>query len=104
MNLGKLDAPKTLDLNEFVQLGYLQEVNRCFFHPLGLALSVQRDKETGDIVSLGPIWDVRHDSEDMVFDQVDQEKYRYIEVQWHRRDLDRTLRLGFMIQPVGEQD
>ena len=29
-----------LDLGEFVEFGYLQEVNRTFLHPLGLALAV----------------------------------------------------------------
>ncbi len=31
---------KFLDLKEFVETGYLQEANRLFFHPLGLALAV----------------------------------------------------------------
>jgi len=41
-------GPSINDMNqmtvgEFIRDGYLQEVNRLFFHPLGLALSVRLD-------------------------------------------------------------
>lgn len=31
---------KYIDIREFVEFGYLQELNRVFLHPLGLALEV----------------------------------------------------------------
>ena len=36
------DLP-TMSLNELKEMGYLQEVNRQFFHPIGLALAVIGD-------------------------------------------------------------
>ena len=47
---------KKINIKEFVEQGYLQEVNRQFFHPLGLALEV---KKTGDEYQLDGIWDFR---------------------------------------------
>lgn len=58
---------KYLDLTEFRDLGYLQEVNRLFFHPLGLALEVYTDTDTGDVTHLGGIWDYRGDPEGVLF-------------------------------------
>lgn len=39
------DETKYIDVAEFRELGFLQEANRQFFHPLGLALSVVRLSE-----------------------------------------------------------
>ena len=58
--------PKRMDLTEFRNEGYLQEVNRQFFHPLGLALEVVME-EDGTISRLGGIWDYRDDPEGMFF-------------------------------------
>ena len=41
-----------MDIAEFVEFGYLQEVNRRFFHPLGLMLVVSRDSD-GHVSLLG---------------------------------------------------
>ena len=57
---------KRMNLNEFQKEGYLQEVNRLFFHPLGLALEVVVNND-GEIESLGGIWDYRADPEGMLF-------------------------------------
>lgn len=56
---------KKMDIKEFRDKGFLQEANRLFFHPLGLALEVKNvntDKEC-----LGGIWDYRDDPEGMLF-------------------------------------
>lgn len=37
--------PKRIDIAEFRELGFLQEANRVFFHPLGLALEVVTEDE-----------------------------------------------------------
>jgi hypothetical protein len=39
---------KHMDIKEFRELGYLQEANRLFFHPHGLALGVTTVDEDGD--------------------------------------------------------
>lgn len=43
---------KYLDINEFVDGGYLQEVNRQLLHPLGLALEVTTADEPAAIITL----------------------------------------------------
>lgn len=64
---------KRIDIKEFRERGYLQEVNRLFFHPLGLALEVIIDEEDGSM-HLGGIWDSRDDPEGILFDEFDSEK------------------------------
>ena len=61
-----------MDLNEFRDAGYLMEVNRVFFHPLGLALAVTFDKDTGKVTALEGILDSRDDPEGFIFDELDE--------------------------------
>jgi hypothetical protein len=58
---------KRMDIKEFQEKGFLQEANRRFFHPLGLALEIiiGDDEES---YSLGGIWDYREDPEGFFFD------------------------------------
>jgi hypothetical protein len=60
---------KMMDLTEFRDLGLLQEVNRCFFHPLGLALAVNVSVEDGAYVvdSIAGIFDNRDDPEGYIY-------------------------------------
>lgn len=60
------DVVNRIDLAEFRRLGYLQEVNCCFFHPLGLALEVVTEDD--GTTTLGGVWDYRDDPEGMIFD------------------------------------
>lgn len=57
---------KTLSIKEFKEGGYLQEVNRTFFHPLGLALAINWG-ETEEECSLAYILDSREDPEGFIF-------------------------------------
>lgn len=57
---------KYMDIKEFREAGFLQEANRLFFHPLGLALEVGIDDDTG-VEFLAGIWDYRDDPEGMVY-------------------------------------
>lgn len=59
----KPDNIKRMDIKEFHELGFLQEANRQFFHPLGLALEVRVDDDGN--YSLGGVWDYRDDPEGM---------------------------------------
>jgi hypothetical protein len=61
--------PQFISVAEFREAGFLQELNRCFLHPHGLALSVEIDEETGE-ESFGPIWDSRMDPEGLLFADV----------------------------------
>jgi hypothetical protein len=49
----------TISVKEFRELGFLQELNRQFLHPLGLALEVRVDSDGNE--TLGDIWDFRTD-------------------------------------------
>lgn len=71
---------KRIDIKEFRAKGFLQEVNRKFFHPLGLALEVIIKDETGE-ESLGGIWDYRDDQEGMFFESamISKDKIDHIE-------------------------
>jgi len=65
-NKGKDETIKRIDIKEFRELGYLQEINRLFLHPLGMALEViVNDEDDSEI--LGGIWDYREDEEGMFF-------------------------------------
>jgi hypothetical protein len=58
---------KKIDIKEFRELGFLQELNRQFLHPMGFALEVIVDDETGE-EQLGGIWDYRYDPEGIIYD------------------------------------
>lgn len=69
---------KYIDVKEFRELGFLQEANRQFFHPLGLALEVVVDEDGEE--SLGNIWDYRDDPEGILYseDMIDLVKVGYV--------------------------
>lgn len=69
---------KRMNIQEFRHLGFLQEANRLFFHPLGLALEVII---TDEEESLGGIWDFRNDPEGILFKQgmIEEEKIKRVE-------------------------
>ena len=70
---------KRMDIKEFRELGYLQELNRNFLHPLGLSLEVIIDEETGG-ERFGGIWDYRDDPEGLLFAEntITMEKAAYV--------------------------
>lgn len=72
---------KYIDIEEFREIGFLQEANRQFFHPLGLALEVQVDDDGN--WSLGGIWDYRDDPEGVLFVDLTSEE-----------DIDRAVRVS----------
>lgn len=94
---------KTITVHEFWQLGFLQELNRQFLHPLGLALEVEVD-EKGHAKGLGRIWDYRDDPEGIIFETgnvVDfREKAARVEAHRELMSKSRIARLGYWVQPV----
>ena len=56
---------KYFSLKNFLKKGYLQEVNRKFFHPLGLAMEVVQNDDGS--YQLGGVWDYRKDPEGIWF-------------------------------------
>ena len=90
---------KTMDIEEFRSEGYLQEVNRRFFHPLGMALYI--NKEADGRETLGGIFDSRDDSEGYRFAHnapPDEIKKKNIQDMWDEKEVVRRKVLGYMIQ------
>jgi hypothetical protein len=89
-----------LPVAEFRQTGFLQEVNRQFLHPLGLALSVELAPDGSE--RLGAIWDCRDDPEGIRFvpSAVDPDKARRVAEQRERLAGSRQARLGYVVQPA----
>jgi hypothetical protein len=89
-----------MEVHEFVAVGYLQEVNRRFLHPLGLALEVE---VTDDGMRLSGVWDCRDDPEGIYFEGASPTRgpkaARIDELLSERADA-RLAKLGFLIQPV----
>jgi hypothetical protein len=91
---------KYLSLRDFVQLGFLQEANRQFFHPHGLALEVRTD-DTGAVVALGGIWDSRDDPKGIVFGDVpDRDKRDRVADEYERHREARLRLMGDVRQPL----
>lgn len=91
---------KYLDIAKFREDGYLQEANRLFFHPLGLALEVSIDDDGTE--TLGRIWDYRDDPEGMLFGTglLSQEKVDKIALEWAAKAHVRREQYGFIVQPA----
>ena len=87
-----------LSVTEFRELGYLQELNRRFLHPLGLAIEVQINPDGSE--ELGGIWDSRDDPEGIIYGEgiIDHDKARYVYDQEAARKHVRVEMLGFNIQ------
>jgi hypothetical protein len=101
--------PKKIDIKEFTELGYLQEVNRQFLHPLGLALAIFIN-EDGEY-KLDSIWDSRDDSQGFRYDLKNssieriknfQRKFTYIQQQKEKFKKERLKVLGEDIESIPE--
>ena len=93
---------KYMDIKEFREEGYLQEVNRLFLHPLGLALEVVVDNDTGK-ERLGSVWDYRDDPDGIVYEELgmeDAKKAEYISALAETKAKSRSRHLGYVVQPV----
>lgn len=102
---------KVMSAKEFTKSGYLQEVNRRFFHPLGLAMSVERDKDNDDecYYKFFSIIDSRDDPEGFIFDtekmsieEIDEmcKKIEFIDKEINKRKEARIKEVGSIIQDI----
>lgn len=90
-----------IDIREFREHGFLQELNRQFLHPRGLALEVVLEEDGTE--RLGGIWDYRDDPEGIVFlDAPDPQKAQLAEEELERHRAERINSFGWVVQPVGE--
>jgi len=90
-----------LDVKTLRDDGYLQEVNRAFFHPLGLALEVVVDQNCPAILR---IQDFRDDPEGVRYEGLDlrPKANRLMEIHKFRRLL-REKALGYWQQPISSE-
>lgn len=102
-NIEPRRQPTKMTAKSFQNAGYLQEVNRRFFHPLGLAMWI--DPETDEM----GIFDDRADPDGWQFgapDQVGVELMRLkaaaIDAEIDQRRLARYKALGYWVQPLDE--
>lgn len=58
-----MDNIKKMSAKEFRELGLLQEVNRLYLHPMGLALEIVVEDDGTE--HFGEVWDYRADPEGM---------------------------------------
>lgn len=86
---------KRIKIAEFRKKGFLQEANRQFFHPLGLALEVAVDDVTGD-EKLGGLWDYRDDPEGIVYGdgEIDASKIAEVAAEAERHRVAREALFG----------
>lgn len=94
------DDIKRIDAGEFRELGFLQEANRLFFHPHGLALEVVRNEDGS--YEFGGVWDYRDDPEGIVFTEPpDKDKTERVLEEYNRHLAPRLAMFGYALQPVG---
>lgn len=91
---------KYITPSELISHGYLQEANRQFFHPLGLALEVNRIE--GVWKESLRIQDWRDDPEGVIFepDVIDKTKMDNILSELKKRVSVRMRLLGNVVQPL----
>ena len=90
---------KSIDIKEFREQGYLQELNRTFLHPLGMALYITLDEDGNE--KLSGVFDSRDDKEGYRFvgePPFDEAKTDNIIKIWEEREPIRRKALGYMIQ------
>jgi hypothetical protein len=89
-----------MPLKEFVDFGYLHELNRQFLHPLGLAISVMEDSDDGTVV-FDTIWHTS-DPDGMIFAEavLDKEKTKRVMAEQVKKKAYRKKVLGYEIQPT----
>jgi len=98
---------KRIDIREFREKGYLQELNRRFLHPLGMALEVVVDENGNE--KLGGIWDSREDEEGIYYDIKNSDSSRkerfksnekFINEEFNSKIKIRKEKIGFGIEEI----
>lgn len=100
---------QTMSMKKFRKLGFLQELNRQFLHPMGLAIgfNCDYDEEKDEWIPNGgiTIQDYREDKEGIRFASglLDKEKAESVEELQEKKHEERKEELGYVVQPVGEE-
>jgi hypothetical protein len=97
----KVPDVNTMSVKDFRERGYLQELNRRFLHPLGLAIESVVEADGSE--HFGRIWDYREDPEGIYFNPgPDVDKTDQVSVEWTAREPMRQNALGYVIQPASK--
>lgn len=96
---------KRMPVSEFRELGLLAYINWAILHPIGLALEVVIDGETGE-ESFGQIWDCREDPEGIMYADIDEvlNKIKIAQKVLENGGKKRLKALGFITQPLHPED
>jgi len=105
METNKEQSIKYIDIAKFRSDGYLQELNRQFLHPLGLALEfIINDDGTEQ---LGGIWDYREEGiyynlQNSSNERIEQfrKKAQYVEEQRKQLSEKRIENNGWIVEPI----
>jgi len=92
---------KRMAVKKFRESGFLQELNRQFLHPLGLALEVVVNEDGNE--SFGEVWDCRDDVEGIIFAEFstsDVARSELIEEMQRSKEMERESLLGYNVQPL----
>jgi hypothetical protein len=99
---------KHMSIKEFLEAGLLQELNRQFLHPRGLALEiiVPDDSDAAGEYKFGNVWDYREDPEGMLFggESPKKEKAIYAQTLLDIHSGIRMNKYGWIIQPLIEKE
>ena len=85
----------------------MQEVNRQFFHPLGLALAIWISDDGSE--TLGRVWDYRKDEEGIYYglknstpERINKfkKKAKFINNEFDKIGERRSRKLGFITEPI----
>lgn len=90
---------KKMSVREFRERGYLQELNRRFLHPLGLAIEVALDED--GVERFGQVWDYRDDPEGLIFapGMIDPDKALRVQMEAERKkEARKKLLKGVFVQ------
>lgn len=107
MGKRQVKQPKRMDLKEFREQGFLQEVNRKFFHPLGLALEFHIDRNGK--TKFRSVWDYRNSEGGLIYDLQNSEPERIerfrknaLNVEMLRDKIagERIEKNGWIIEPI----
>lgn len=96
-------ATQKMSVKQFRDEGFLQELNRQFLHPLGLAIEVVIDDENK--MTFGEVWDYRDDPEGLMYSEGDidsefRRKVNNVKGLADEKAQTRQAKLGWVVQPV----
>lgn len=108
-----MNERKYMDIEEFVNEGYLQELNRLVLHPCGLALEVTIDENEN--YKLSGVWDYRDDPEGIYFDIKNRDKETVEQMRKKRDNVEKEeynhyenrlkmFNFSSNVEPLGDED